>query len=274
MSLYQTLFPELMLCFEKLMTPPLEFASKITRVENPFHRIPLTWQSTGEEDIGMTAMLNDCASAWGYLFPLHAQRYFEKYILFQNKTEEETKSWKDAYLYLLKKLSLANHSKPLVLKNPPNTARIKLLLSLFPDARFILIYRNPYDVFASTKRMLAMIRRKYMLGKNRGVNDDEIILKTYSGIMNRYLEEKSLVIPDRLNEISYEQFTRSPVECLRQVYESLRLEDFSSCEKAMNAFCSAQNNYTVLNHRLSEEETKTVSNAWEPFIRHWNYPLL
>jgi hypothetical protein len=47
--------------------------------------------------------------------------------------------WKEIYLYLLKKETLYRDGKRLVLKNPANTARVTLLLEMFPNARFVHI---------------------------------------------------------------------------------------------------------------------------------------
>ena len=44
--------------------------------------------------------------------------------------------------------------KPLILKSPGHTCRIRLLLELFPEARFVDIHRNPYDVFRSTQHWM------------------------------------------------------------------------------------------------------------------------
>jgi hypothetical protein len=40
----------------------------------------------------------------------------------------------------------AGGSKPLLIKSPVHTGRIKLLLRLFPKARFLYIHRNPIKV--------------------------------------------------------------------------------------------------------------------------------
>lgn len=37
----------------------------------------------------------------------------------------------------------------LLIKSPVHTGRVKTLLSIFPDAQFIYIHRNPYEVFQS-----------------------------------------------------------------------------------------------------------------------------
>ena len=61
MSLFQTVFPELMLTFEHTFTPVLEFSAKLFKTKNPFHRIPLIWHSSGEEDVGLTGMISPYA---------------------------------------------------------------------------------------------------------------------------------------------------------------------------------------------------------------------
>ena len=35
-------------------------------------------------------------------------------------------------------------------KNPPHTGRVKELVKMFPNAKFIYLMRNPYTVFEST----------------------------------------------------------------------------------------------------------------------------
>lgn len=274
MSLYQTVFPELMLTFEKRMTPLLEFSANVFNAKNHFHRIPLTWHSTGEEDIGMTGMVSPVTSTWGYLFPQHYNRYFEKYVYFNDISDKEKTAWQNNYYTLISKLSIANKGKQMVLKNPPNTARIKTLLTLFPNAKFVFIHRNPYNVYASTQRMLDMIKRNYMLGKTNNVDFSDIILKSYAGIANAYLRDKHLVPAEHLAELRYEDFIKAPVESLRHIYDSLQLGDFSYCEKKMVAHAERNKNYTVLTHKLQQTEIKTISQEWEPFIRAWNYPFL
>lgn len=273
LSLFQTVFPELMLCFERIMTPLLEFNARLFRLKNAFHRIPLTWYSPGEEDIAMTGMLSSCSAAWGYLFPEFHQPYFEKFVLFKTDVENEISQWKNDYLLLLKKISVANNGRPLVLKNPPNTARIKMLLSLFPGARFIFIYRNPYDVYASTQRMLQASNKAFALGKTKGVDFNNIILKTFSSLMTRYVEDRKLIPQGQLTELRYEDFITRPVECLRELYSTSGFDDFNYCEKKMKEFTGVQKKYAVLQHQLSAEEIKLITENWEPFIRSWNYTL-
>ena len=61
--------------------------------------------------------------------------------------------WKKEYLQTIKYITFKSKGKQLVLKSPPNTERICLLLQMFPQAKFIYIYRNPYHMYYSIKNM-------------------------------------------------------------------------------------------------------------------------
>ena len=56
-------------------------------------------------------------------------------------------------MYFVKSLSYRNDSRRLILKSPPSTARIGVLLEAFPRAKFVYLYRNPYDVFYSMRKL-------------------------------------------------------------------------------------------------------------------------
>jgi len=65
--------------------------------------------------------------------------------------------WKTTYDYFLKKISYKNNGKPILLKSLVNTAKIKQILDLYPNAKFIHIHRNPYDVYFSTWKLYKSI---------------------------------------------------------------------------------------------------------------------
>jgi hypothetical protein len=199
---------------------------------------------------------------------------FRKYVLFEDIPAAEIRLWEQSFTYLLKKISLANHEKQLVLKSPPHTARMKQLLTLFPEAKFIFIHRNPYHVYASNKKFWGVLQKAYALQGAESIDVNAVILDTYARMMQRYLQEKELIPGDQLTEIAYDDFIQNPVESLRKAYNALRLPDFSYCEENMALFTGPQRHFVQLKHDLPETERKMVSEQLEPYIRHWNYELL
>ena len=66
---------------------------------------------------------------------------------------DERERWRRSFVLFLKKVTLKNGYKPLIIKSPVHTARIPILLDIFPKARFVYAHRNPYQVFQSSANM-------------------------------------------------------------------------------------------------------------------------
>jgi hypothetical protein len=79
-----------------------------------------------------------------WTFPRRAAHY-ERFLTFRSATKDEIVRWQQALKFFVQKLTCRHGRRPLVLKSPAHTGRIKLLLEVFPDARFVR-YRRPYDV--------------------------------------------------------------------------------------------------------------------------------
>ncbi len=270
---YQMIFPDMMLCCEKWMSPAFDFIFKIFRVQDPVHRIPLSFRFPGEEDGSMTTAASRRGSAWGYFFPTRLYEYFSKYVLYRGIPEEEVEGWKKEYLYLVKKISMSNRGKQLILKSPPNTARMRTLLSMFPNAKFVLIHRNPYEVYASNKRFWEVVKSIYVVGKSREVDINNLILDIYADTMQSFLDQKALVPEGQLIELPYLEFIQNPVKRMRDVYEKLNLHPFAHCAEKMQAFADKQRKYKRLQHQLPADEKRIATEKLKPFLEYWGYPV-
>ncbi len=147
------------------------------------------------------------------------------------------------------------------------------MLSLFPKAKFIFIHRNPYEVYASNKQFWKVTNRIYAVGGTKSVDKNVIILETYAKIMHRYLLEKELIPDGQLIEIPYAELIQKPIETMRKIYETLHFNDFGYCENTMKKYVEGQKSYPRLTHELPADEREVVTKRFEPFLRHWNYPL-
>src|SRR5207245_5469736 len=97
------------------------------------------------------------------------QRYehYTRYLTFAGVPAAELEEWKRTMVWFLKKLTL-RYRRPIVLKSPPHTARIRLLLELFPEARFVNIHRDHGAVFLSCRHCghCPMVRLSPKAGHN------------------------------------------------------------------------------------------------------------
>ncbi|WP_370476574.1 sulfotransferase family protein [Tamlana flava] len=268
---YQMILPEIMISTEWFLAPFLDFICRLFKIQDPVHRIRMSFKYPGEEDGTMTTGLNPRGAQWGYFFPRIMMKHFRKYVLFENLDDKESKAWTDDMLFLHKKISFINKGKQLILKSPPNTARIKLLLANYPNAKFIFIHRNPYDVYASNKRFWKVTHRIYALGEFKDVDINRIIFETYSSMMDRYLEEKTLIPDGNLVELSFDEMMKSPLETMENVYKSLKLEDFDVIKNKIKDYLRKQKSFIRLKHELPIVEKTLVKEKLMPYIKHWNY---
>ena len=75
-------------------------------------------------------------------FPENYKKYIEGAFV-SDLPVEELRKWERSYDYAVRKLTYIKKSKQLILKSPDNTARIRELWGMYPDARFINIHRDP-----------------------------------------------------------------------------------------------------------------------------------
>ncbi|MDZ8262754.1 sulfotransferase [Nostoc sp. ChiQUE01b] len=207
----------------------------------------------------------------GVVFSKNISKYFQDIVLFHQVSEESKLQWKNYYINVLKKATLHMDSKRLVLKNPPNTARVKLLLEMFPTAKFIHIYRNPYIVYASTKHLSQNLLPAFALQEISEQELDENILNFYQQLMHKFFAEQSLIPKENLIEIKYEDFVCDELAQLRKIYEHLNLPNFEKAKGNFKKYIDAHSNYETNKYLFDEETIAKVYDAWKFTIDKWQY---
>ena len=202
----------------------------------------------------------------------HSCEKYMDYCLYEPLPEIEKRKWKRDYIYLLKKVAVQTGYKPFLLKSPPNTCRIAALLELFPKARFIHIYRNPVNVYASTRGMYHNLFSMCTL--QRDVPEDEakeFQLKIYEKFYERYFAEKDLIPEGQLVEMRYEDFIKDPLVQLESAYSALNLHGFAEAKPRFSEYIASQRKYKRNSHEFANGEKANVAKRLASFMRRWGY---
>lgn len=196
----------------------------------PMDMVKLDFDLPQEDELATTVLTGGIS---GYM-PLYFMRQEASFRSFYTFDEQDASlsplspsdiaqarsKWIQAFLYLCRKLTLrAGSTKSLLLKSPVHTARIRLLLSLFPNAKFIYIHRNPYDVFRSACHMADTTYWYTYLNTPSDAQIQELILRQYEILWDSYERDRQLLRLDQLVEVSFNQLTADPVETVRSIYE-------------------------------------------------------
>ena len=206
---------------------------------------------------------------WSFIFPKHFKEAMKEAQQFSDKNY--CKQWKEEYLNIIQFLTFKNKGQQLLLKNPPNTGRIKYLLELFPNAKFIYIYRNPVDVFYSMKNIWCnAILKLYCLSNLSEAEIDEIILDHFAYLVDQYEKDKHMIPCENLIEVKYEELEKDPLKVIRRIYKNLNLPEFETTKSDFLLQLKKEKLYMKFKHHINKEDSKKVEQRLRKYIQQWN----
>ncbi|MCB0519663.1 MAG: sulfotransferase [Lewinellaceae bacterium] len=195
-------------------------------------------------------------------FPKNFRHYFRRTVTFEEGPEHE-EVWKKDFLWLLKKLTLKNKGKRLLLKSPYNTGRLRVLKAMFPDAKFIYIHRHPHQVFSSNERLYEGILPELALQTVGHEEMEEAIFYSYEETVKHYLREREGLPSSQLAEVAYGDFFKDQKGHLKRLYEQLGLGDFDSIWPHFQEYIVEQKGYKTNKYGLTPGQEKAVYARWK-----------
>jgi hypothetical protein len=265
-TFFQVLNPHTFLTTERWAAP---VADKLVVRRRFQDEVALTPGVPGEDEVALCT-LTGLSPYMAWYFP-RGRSHYDRYLTFRGVPDEEIARWGHALTTFLKKLTL-RHGRPLLLKSPPHTARIRLLLDLFPDARFVHIHRDPYEVFRSTRHMIRSVQPVFQLQGSPPQDGDDTILGVYTEMYNAYFEERCLVPEGRLCEVGYEDLEREPLVVVGSIYESLGLAGFEGLRPRLETYLGSIAGFRKNRHpELPEPLRRRIADEWGRSFDEWGY---
>lgn len=240
--------------------------------KRPQDNVRLTLSEPAEEEQPFSTMTTRSA-IHSFYFPQN-QRYFRKYHLFEDISEKDKTGWQQDYLFLLKNIALYNEKNKLLLKNPHNTGRVRELLELFPDAKFIFIHRDPATVYRSTKKLYNRTVTSQFLQFAGQRTIEKVIIENNRDIIDKYLKDRMLIPDGNLVEIAYSDLETAPWNTIRKIYAGLNLDGLNEAEPAVRKYLDSVTNYRKNRYApLSSKTRIKLLKEWEKLYTTWEYPL-
>ena len=266
-NLYQCLFPTHFLYTEPILK---KLIGKLVPQTRPQDNVHLAMDLPSEEEIAM-CVLTGKSHLIGDTMTMAQTSSYSDYITLNDLPNREIERWKKNYIYFLRKLTV-RHQKPLILKSPAHTGRIRLLLEMFPDAKFIMMHRHPHAVMRSGINWLKNTRRFWSLQKSDNRDIEDIFARNYGLVMNSYFEERDLIPESNLVEVGFESLEQDPISQLEAVYQKLGIEDFESVRKGFEEYLASHQNYNKNAIKvISSELRDKIHDACPTVFAEWNY---
>jgi len=230
--------------------------------------VPLTWDQPQEDEFAL-CMLGQPSFSLNIIFPNDPPRDLE-YLDLDRVPPRARAAWKLALYRFLQAVTLKRPGR-LVVKSPTHTARIMVLLELFPEARFVHIVRNPYHVYLSTVKMLQAMYTSFGLQRPTFAGLEEFVLTTYPRMLRKLEEGRALLKPTRFCQLRYEDLVRDPVGQLRTVYDALELGGFAEFQPRLEAHLAKQAGYQRNRYDLPPALRDEITRRWGEFVRRYGY---
>lgn len=265
----QTVIPALFVKYGELFRPLVEDSLPETRPED---NVALGADLPQEEEYAL-GNLSPYSFYNGWCFP-KKMNFYNNYVDFYHVPPETIEDFKRIYMNYLKKVSFYHNHKRLILKNPSNTARIKLLLEMFPNAKFVFIYRNPYHVYLSMKRNIEKEMTLYTVQNppTWEIFEKEMVTM-YNRMFFKYFKEKNLIPADNLYEVKYEDFVSRPLDHMKNIYASLKLEHFDDNKEIFKKYIVSQSHITSSKYLIDSKQQQHIYRLFKETIDRWNYTI-
>jgi omega-hydroxy-beta-dihydromenaquinone-9 sulfotransferase len=185
-------------------------------------------------------------------------------------SDEDRRRWKAGLEWFLKRVTLQN-PKRIILKSPAHTARIKTLLELFPDARFVHIVRDPYALFGSTVKLWKTLYKFQALQEPNHRGLEEYVFACFTEMYESLERDRALVDPARFFEVRYEDLVRDPIEQMRSLYEHLELGEFDNVLPKLRAYFADRKDYKTGTYQIDDALRDEIDRRWGPYMRKYGY---
>ena len=219
-----------------------------------------------EEEIALAG--RGLSSMLALVFPRNGERY-RRYATLQSASADEIANWQAAYVQFVRKLTLRN-GRPLILKSPANTGRIRLLLEMFPGAKFVNVHRHPYEIFKSVRHSWNATAPWWRLQVDP--IDENLILRDYAELYDAYFDQRGLIPAGDLCEVAFSSLEHEPLETLARIYECLSLPDFADVRPALGQYVDSIAGYRRNRYEdLSVSTRDLLARVWGQPFREWHY---
>jgi hypothetical protein len=193
-----------------------------------------------------------------------------EYLTLAGLSDQEVGRWKAGLEWFLKRVTLRD-PKRIILKSPLHTGRIKTLLELFPDARFIHIVRDPYPLYGSTVKLWKTLYKFQALQEPNHQGLEEYVFSCFERMYEAFERDRPLIDPSRYFEVRYEDFVASPIEHMRSLYDHLGLGEFGTALPKLQAYFEDQQGYRADTYQIPDSLRDQIDRRWGPYMRKYGY---
>ena len=150
----------------------------------------------------------------------------------------------------LQHLQFRRSAERWILKAPAHMFAAPALLSIYPDAKFIQLHRDPIDAVASVSSLVTILRRVFSDDVDPiQIGSDAMVY--WAAALKTFMRVRDQLPAHRICDLHYDSVRRDPISATRSVYEHFGWEFQPEVEKRMRALLAEQTSRSNGAHRYS-----------------------
>ena len=271
---YQTVFPHHMMAMQWLLKP-------IMKVFIPKHRptdnMELSPELPQEEEFGL---MNTCPVSYYnfWFYPQYMREYCDRFLTMKKATPEEITDFKEKFMKIIK-VSMWNSRNGVpdaqyLSKNPPHTGKVKTLVEMFPNAKFIFLIRDPYTVFESSCSFFTQTIAPLELNSITKEEMEHNILYGYREMYDAYQEQKKYIPEGHLFEVKFEEFEKNALQITERIYQELDIPGWEQARPAIEAYINRKKEHKKNQYQYNSRTISMINDAWGDILDTWGYKRL
>jgi hypothetical protein len=238
------------------------------QVRRPMDDLRYSWASPQEDEFALLAL--GAPSAYEALLVPSLMDNAGPLLNLQERSVDEQERWGSTFDYFLKLLTL-QQDRTMVLKSPTHGYRMRILQRKFPAARFVIIDRNPYEVFASNLKLWKTLTDWYSLEHCTADQVERFVLAAYVLHQKAISDGVEHAEPGSATKVRYEDLVRDPIGEVSRLYKMLDLGDFTRVGTQLKTYLEKTSGHTRNRFRISQGQKERVDREWGTFIAQNGY---
>ncbi len=128
-----------------------------------------------------------------------------------------------------------------VLKCPDHTFSLDAILAIYPDARFVIVHRDPVSVFASVAHLTEVLRRPFLRNIDAAEIGAQVSARWIEGAQRLIgFDQRPDIAPARKIHVQHDVLIRQPMQVIADIHQQFGLALPPAATAAMRASLQAQ----------------------------------
>ena len=185
-------------------------------------------------------------------------------------SEADRDAWAEGMRWFLKRLNYGD-PRQLVLKSPSHTARVGLILKMFPNAKFIHLVRDPVSIIPSTIKTWRQMGKACEFYSLKDKKLEQLAYTNFNEMYRAHWRDEHLIKKGQICLLRYEDLTADPIGEVRRVYDELKIDGFEKARRQFEAQLARKKDYRKNRFQMKDAYRTRIQQNCHEYAERYGY---